>query len=195
MSLNPYAPPAAIPEPNWPWRIRATFHELKQILLLGPLVGAGVGGLLNIVNGYVSPYYFSRVMDWEDHIWLRSILQGMLEGLFYGLGNVLLFMAVATFFSRVRIEMSVVYRVLLIIAALVIVCWTFGGIIFVIDSHLASSGWGHSYAWVMGSIAGAVYGSPLCTLVGIAILVHYQRRRVCQEIIESDRTISSLKNA
>lgn len=58
----------------------------SKLTFLSIFIGGFIGGITNIINGYISPEYFRRVMNWEfQNIWTASIAQGIFEGLLYGL--------------------------------------------------------------------------------------------------------------
>lgn len=169
---NPYAPPLADPVALKRQARRKTFRQLWPILILGPLVGAVVGGLINSINGAVSPDYFAWVMDWEDNIWLRSILQGMLEGLAWGLGNAIVFLMAALFFVMDEVRLAQILRLIGAIASAVIVLSFIAAFIsavhFFVDplssqlyvENRISFGGAINFAWVKGSILGACYSGP-----------------------------------
>ena len=186
---NPYASPLADPVALKRQARLKTLRQLWPILILGPLVGSAVGGLINSINAAVSPDYFSQVMDWENNIWLRSVLQGMLEGLVLGLGNAIAFLVAALVFVMDEVTLAQLLRLTAAIAIAAFLLTLVTATASVMLSNLIPDFWPIynpnwssaeeriRYAWVKGSIEGAYYAAPFIVLLGLVWLVRQQARQ------------------
>ena len=143
--------------------------------------GAVIGASTNAINGAVSPLYFRNIMRWNDveHIWRASIAQGILEGLIYGIVFSVIFTLVVGRVSRTRCSFTFAFRHLLAIFAAVYCCWVAGGIVAVGLASLSPEFYRSTfirvpdafgpmlrYAWVGGSIWGAMIGGVLAAVIG-----------------------------
>jgi MFS family permease len=181
---NPYASPLADTVALKRQARRKTFQQLWPILILGPLVGAVVGGLIDAINAAVSPDYFNSAMDWED-----CILRGMLEGLILGLGNAVAFLVFALVFLMDRVTLKQLMRLIAAIAVaaflLTVVAATASVMLSVMipdwwpiyDGNWRSPDARMRYAWVKGSIDAAYFGAPMCVLCGFVWLIRQQARQ------------------
>ena len=143
--------------------------------------GAVIGASTNAINGAVSPLYFRNIMRWDDveHVWRASIAQGILEGLIYGVAFAVVFTLVVGRVSRARCTFTFAFRHVLGIFAAVYGCWAVGGMIAIGLASLSPeffqktfigvpevSGPMLRYAWVGGSIWGAMFGGLLAVVIG-----------------------------
>lgn len=146
--------------------------------------GAFIGATTNAINGAVSPTYFVNVLGWTDveNVWRASIAQGVFEGLLYGVVLSLAFTFVVGIVSRVRAPYGFALRHILAMVCGVYVCWALGGVLatglaalspdFYRETFLGvpeERGEMLRYAWVGGSIWGAMSGGPLAVVVGSVV--------------------------
>ncbi len=158
--------------------------------------GAVVGGSTNAVNGAVSPLYFREVLGWQDvaNVWRASIAQGVFEGLLYGVVFALVFTLVVGIVSKARCPYGFAARRLLGIVAAVYACWVAGGLVAMGLAWLSPEFYRQAfigvpedfgpmlrYAWVGGSIWGAMLGALLALPIG-SILFAARWRRLQQGI-------------
>ncbi len=153
--------------------------------------GAVVGASTNAVNGAVSPEYFRNIMRWHDveQVWRASIAQGIFEGLIYGVIFSVVFTLVVGIVSRASCPFPFAFRHLLAMVVAIYCCWAAGGIVAMGLATLSpefyrstftgvpdSSGPMLRYAWVGGSIWGAMFGGLLSVVVGsILFAVRWHR--------------------
>ena len=145
------------------------------------LGGAVIGASTNAINGAVSPDYFRNIMQWHDveQIWRASIAQGIFEGLIYGIMFSVVFTLVVGLVSRARCPYPFALRHLLAIVVAIYCCWAAGGLIAMGLAILSPEFYRSTfvdvpnalgpmlrYAWVGGSIWGAMFGGLLAVVIG-----------------------------
>ena len=175
----------------------ATTSNTRSIALLAiaaTAVGAGgfIGATTNAINGTVSPTYFQSIMSWDEveHIWRASIAQGIFAGLIYGLLFSFVFTLVVGKVSKAQCTYAFALRQLLTIIAGVYCCWVVGGLIAIGLAALSPEFFQRTfirvpeqhgdilrYAWVGGSISGAMAGGVLALVIG-SILFAVRWRQV-----------------
>jgi len=129
----------------------------------------------------VSPEYYRNIVRWNDvqDIWRASIAQGILEGIVYGVMFSVVFTLVVGIVSRARCSFSFACRYLLTIVFAIYCCWVIGGLLAMglatlIPDFYRSAFIGvpdtlgsmMRYAWVGGSILGAMFGGLLSIVIG-----------------------------
>ncbi len=154
--------------------------------------GALIGVSTNAVNGAISPDYFRGVMRWHEieAIWRASVAQGLIEGLVYGVVFSAIFTAVVGRVSRVRCPTSFALSHLAGIVGAVYCCWVLGGAIAVGIAAWSPEFFRKTfvgvpeevgpmlrYAWVGGSVWGAMLGGVLAVVVGSFLFGTRWRRR------------------
>ncbi|MEN1681256.1 MAG: hypothetical protein AAGJ46_16835 [Planctomycetota bacterium] len=176
----------------------ATTHEqssnpIALILIAGACVLGGglLGALTNAINGAVSPEYFRNIMRWDDvqSIWRASIAQGIFEGLIYGTLFAVVFTLVVGLVSRARCPFAFAGRQLLVILASLLGCWAAGGVLAMGLATLSPEFYRNAfigvpdafgpmlrYAWVGGSIWGAMFGGLLAAVIGSIVFAAKWRR-------------------
>jgi hypothetical protein len=160
--------------------------------------GAVIGASTNAINGAVSPSYFRNVMRWHDveHLWRASIAQGIFEGLIYGIMFSVVFTLVVGRVTHARFSFTFAFRHLLAIVAAIYCCWVVGGIIGMGLAMLSPEFYRNTfmgvphpfgemlrYAWVGGSIWGAMFGGLLAAVIG-SLLFAVRWRRLQSENAE-----------
>lgn len=161
--------------------------------------GAVIGASTNAINGAVSPLYFRNIMRWQDveNIWRATIAQGIFEGLVYGIMFSVVFTSVVGLVTRARCTFSFAFRHLLAIIGAIYCCWVAGGLIAMGLATLSPEFYRNAfigvpsgfapmlrYAWVGGSIWGAMFGGLLAVVIG-SILFAVRWRRSQREDAES----------
>ena len=160
--------------------------------------GAVIGASTNAINGAVSPLYFRNIMRWQDveNIWRATIAQGIFEGLVYGIMFSIVFTSVVGFVTRARCTFSFAFRHLLAIVVAIYCCWAAGGLIAMGLATLSPEFYRRAflgvpddfapmlrYAWVGGSIWGAMFGGLVAVVIG-SILFAVRWRRAQPENAE-----------
>ena len=145
------------------------------------VAGAVIGASTTAVNGAVSPEYFRNIMRWDDveNIWRASLAQGILEGLVYGVLFAMVFTIVVGRVSSGRCTLGIALRYLIPIVLAIYVCWAIGGVLAMGLATLSPEFYRRAfigvpgafgpmlrYAWVGGSIWGAMFGSLLAIVIG-----------------------------
>jgi hypothetical protein len=161
------------------------------------LGGAVIGASTNTINGVVSPEYFRNIMRWHDveQIWRASIAQGIFEGLIYGIMFSVVFTLVVGLTSRARCSYPFALSHLLAIVAAIYCCWATGGLIAMGLATLSPEFYRSTfigvpdafgpmlrYAWVGGSIWGALFGGLLSVVIGSILFAVRWRRLESQQV-------------
>jgi hypothetical protein len=181
MDINPYESPKAVSRTSHsPPRI----SSLLLVLPTGMLLSALLGAITNAINGFVSPHYFSIVMGWPNDasLWARSIFQGALEGLAYGLFFSVIFTSVAGFVSRFRLRYREAMPYVFAVCTGALATWLMGGLIgwtwACLDPRSYRSRFpdlphegAAQFGWVGGSIWGIVYGGFFVVIIVTATFV------------------------
>lgn len=160
---------------------------LIPCVVAGLLIGAILGALTNMINGFVSPTYFVSVMRWDhlESVWRASVVQGTIEGTVYGAVFSALFIAFALRHCNYNCRISVALRYLVGIAAATFCCWVAGGIIGIMTAAISPEFWRETfvgvpenyqetlaYAWVGGSIQAGVFGGLATVGLGVMVFRH-----------------------
>jgi len=160
--------------------------------------GAFIGASTNAINGAVSPLYFRNIMRWQDveDVWRASVAQGILEGLIYGIMFSVVFTSVVGLVSRARCSVKFAFRHMCVIVLAIYCCWAIGGLFAMGLATLSPEFYRNAfigvpdgfapmlrYAWVGGSIWGAMFGGLLAVLIG-SVLFAIRWRRVQHEEAE-----------
>jgi hypothetical protein len=163
-------------------KTKHTVNSAKAALL-SVLAAAGIGASTNAINGALSPEYFRVVLGWDfPGIWAASIAQGIMEGGLYGVIFAVVVLLALLVFRR-RIGWPVIRLHVLKAMGLVYLAWLVGGGIGLLLACISPDFYRHHfgllglkmgpllrYAWVGGSIRGAIYGgllSAIITAIGI----------------------------
>lgn len=187
---NPYASPRSLTVDDIPISPRLTTRRMIALTGIGLIAGAALGSITNSVNGALSPQYFRDVMDWYgSNIWISAVGQGALEGAIYGLAYVLIFIALIAGISRRRCGFRTAIRYVGLTFSLAFTFWLLGGAIAVAFARLFPNlcdpvffgdqyTWPAlvCYAWVRGSIWGAVFGGLFSVLITNVIYTLRHRR-------------------
>ncbi len=161
------------------------------------LAGAVLGALTNAVNGAVSPAYFVAVLGWEDvqDVGRAAIAQGIFEGLMWGVAFAIAFTLVVGIVSRAACPYRVAVRYLAAVVLAGFGAWLLGGLLALGLAALSpeffrmnfrdvpeDSGEMLRYAWVGGSIQGAILGGVIASIVTLIVFsVRWRRRRAAAE--------------
>lgn len=145
------------------------------------LGGACVGGTTNAINGAISPLYFRTIMRWEhtESIWRASVAQGVFEGLLYGCVFAVVYTSVVSLTTGGTCPFRVAFRQILGILIYIYGIWALGGMLAIGLAILSPEFYretfygvpdSHSemlrYAWVGGSIWGALFGGAVTLIFG-----------------------------
>ncbi len=159
--------------------------------------GAVIGASTNAVNGVVSPDYFRNVMRWHDieNIWRATIAQGIFEGLIYGIMFSVVFTLVVGLVSRARCSFLFAFQQMLMIVGAIYGCWATGGLIAMGLATLSAEFYRKTfigvpdsfapmlrYAWVGGSIWGAMFGGLMAVVIGSILFTVRWRRSHLQDV-------------
>lgn len=168
-------------------------RPVELILISATVIvgGAVIGASTNAINGAVSPLYFRNVMRWQDvdDIWRASIAQGIFEGLIYGVIFSVVFTLVVGLVSRARCSFKYAFRHMFVIVLAIYCCWAVGGLIAMGLATLSPEFYRKAfigvpddfapmlrYAWVGGSIWGAMFGGLLAVVIGSFLFAILWRR-------------------
>lgn len=187
---NPYASPQSTTVDGVRLPPRLTITRMFALLVVGVAGGAALGALTNSVNGALSPQYFRDVMGWYGaNIWASAVGQGALEGVIYGLAYGVIFIGIIAVASLRRCRFQIALRYVGVTFALAFAFWLIGGAIAVAFAWLFpnlcdSRFFGDDftwpalgfYAWVRGSIWGAVCGG-VCSVFLTNLIYAFRHRR------------------
>ncbi|AKQ45031.1 hypothetical protein TH63_04325 [Rufibacter radiotolerans] len=154
------------------YRKETNYLTILWVAITSVLASGFIGATTNLINGFVSPTYFRNVMGWDfEGIWAASIAQGIFEGLLYGIVFTLVFVATIGFVTKGQSTFSFGFRHLLRVVGFVYLCWVIGGLIAMGLATLSPDFYKRTfinvpedfrkmigYAWVGGSIWGAMFG-------------------------------------
>src|SRR5438445_7699440 len=85
----------------------ARFSTIMFLLLSGIAVGGLFGAVTNMINGIVSPLYYSILLGWQfENIWYTAVLEGIYEGIIYGVIYSALYTIAFTLLIRKRVSYS-----------------------------------------------------------------------------------------
>ena len=169
--------------------------SLQTIFLIAitcVLMGGFIGAVTNMINGAVSPYYFKTTMNWGfQEIWIASVAQGILEGLFHGVLFALIFTTGFGLITKGKADYAFAFKHILRVAIIVMACWTIGGLLAVMLVRLSPEFYrSHfpwtptdvigqmKYAWVGGSIWGEIIGGFLGSLIGLVTVKNNWENKV-----------------
>jgi hypothetical protein len=172
---------------------RTSTKPIALILIAATVIAGGalIGASTNAINGAVSPLYFRNVMGWQDvqQIWWASVAQGIFEGLIYGTLFAAVFTLVVGISSRARCSFSFAVRHLLLMLLAILICWVAGGLAAMGLATLSPEFYQRSfvgvpddfgamlrYAWVGGSIWGALFGGLITLVIGSVLFAVRWRR-------------------
>jgi hypothetical protein len=169
---NPYSAPQAPLHPE-----KFSKSEIWQVLGTGVVLGSALGAATNALNGWIGPTYFAFVFRSNEDLWIKAVIQGILEAGLYGLLNALVFVLIANYFGRGIRSVAVVRRYLISCAVAVLGVWIlggFGGLLFApwIGRHPLYRGPfpaplfdDPDFCWVAGSLNVAVGACWLITII------------------------------
>jgi hypothetical protein len=183
--MNPYeAPQSIVSQPQLPEL------SFRQLALFGCCLGAGLGVLTNTINGFVGQDYFRIFMNYQEQIFFKAILHGIIEGGLYGLLNSILFWCGVKKFHHGRADIQQLKRYFFWLALIVFGMWLLGGFVaaFLLKSQqpliiqelpilqgkvfLEPTG----FWWCLGSLNLAVASSPFCTLIMLVLYLYRNRQ-------------------
>lgn len=162
----------------------SSFFTMIWVALSCIMTGGVIGGTTNAVNGYISPVYFQNILGWDfPGIYFAIVVQGIVEGLIYGLLFALLFIVIVYFILKLDLSYRFFLKYFFKIIVLIYSCWLLGGLIgiglaalspeffqeffyLVPEDNILISG----YAWVGGSITGAMLGGIFGLVIAIVRL-------------------------
>ena len=145
---------------------------------LSVLAAAIIGASTNAINGALSPDYFRAVLGWDfPGTWAASIAQGIMEGATYGVLFAMVVLLALLIFRR-HIGWPAIRLHILKAMGLVYLSWLVGGCIGLLLASISPDLYRQQYvdsalevgallkfAWVGGSINGAMYGGLLSAVV------------------------------
>ena len=160
------------------------YSGIQNIFLLSitcVLMGGTIGAITNMVNGFVSPYYFKTIMNWNfQEIWIASVAQGILEGLFHGVFFAIIFTIGFGMITKGKADYAFALKHIIRIAIIVLCCYNIGGLLAMMLVRLSPEFYrSHfpwtptdvveqmKYAWVGGSIWGEILGGILGLVIGL----------------------------
>ena len=165
--------------------------SLVAVAAMAILAGGIVGGSTNAFNGAVSPQYFRTILHWHhvEDVYRASIAQGIFEGLLNGDAFAIVFTLVVGIVSKCLCPFALAFRFLMGIVGGIFVCWMLGGLIAMGLALLSPEFYRQTfigvpqetgpmlgYAWVGGSIWGAMFGSVFATIAGSILFAIRWRR-------------------
>ncbi len=159
----------------------SSIQNLFFISITCVLMGGLIGAVSNMINGSISAYYFKTTMNWGfPEIWIASVAQGILEGLFHGVLFALIFTTGFGLVTKGKADYAFAFKHIIRIAMIVMICWTIGGLLAVMlvslspEFYRSHFPWTPTdvieqmkYAWVGGSIWGEIIGGFLGSVVGL----------------------------
>lgn len=163
---------------------QSNFLNIFFVTLTCILMGGFIGATTNMVNGFVSPYYFEEIMNWDfSDIWTASVAQGIFEGLLYGVIFSIIFTTGFGLITKGQATYSFALRQLVKITGVVYLCWGIGGLLAMFLAFLSPDIYRHrfqftsndtieiiKFAWVRGSIWGGIIGGLSSAILGIVVI-------------------------
>lgn len=162
------------------------FFVAATCIISGGLIGA----VTNMLNGIISPYYYRATMYWNfEEIWTAAVAQGILEGLLYGIIFSIIFTITFGLVTKGKGTYIFAFQQLLKLMGIVLICWVAGGLlaIFLVNlspdfyrAHFPMTPFNKTemikFAWVGGSIWGAIIGGLLSAVIGIVAIKNNWRQ-------------------
>jgi hypothetical protein len=165
--------------------------SLFTIALMAIGLGGVLGAFTNAMNGAISPRYFRTILGWHavEDVWRAAVAQGIFEGLLYGAAFAIAFTLVVGVVSRGRVSVRFATRHLVLGGAVTLAGWCLGGVLAIGLAMLSPDFYRATfigvpqqttemakYAWVGGSIWGALFGGLLGTVIAsITVAVDWRR--------------------
>ncbi|MDX1962790.1 MAG: hypothetical protein SFX18_06535 [Pirellulales bacterium] len=103
--------------------------QMLGVLLYAVGLGSLIGMITSFINGWLGPAYFHYLMNWNDSIIIRAVIQGAIEGAIYGGINGFVLGGVVFFWCGGIANPKVLKRYVLMTAIAVSVIWLVGGIL------------------------------------------------------------------
>jgi hypothetical protein len=166
---------------------------LVAVALAAVAMAALLGAATNAVNGSLSPLYFRNILQWHhvEDVRRAAVAQGIFEGALYGMAFSFVFTLVVGIASKARATLAFSLRHLALAGAIAIACWCLGGAVAMGLATLSPEFYRDmfigvpservemlKYAWVGGSIWGALFGAALSVVVAsITAATDWRRRR------------------
>lgn len=158
--------------------------QSMSIVITCIFAGICIGALSNLINGSVSPYYFQAVMDWHfADIPRAALVQGIFEGLLNGAFLSIIFTAGFFLITKGKSTYMTAAKLIGQIVCITLLFWTLGGLIAMGLATLSpdfyqsmfpltpsNPGEMLHFAWVGGSIWGAMIGSIIAITSTLVIL-------------------------
>jgi hypothetical protein len=145
-----------------------------QVFLGCIILGIFMGMSTNMINGPISPRYFNTILRWNlsaSETWARAILQGFLEGLVYGALIGLIYTCFFIARTGLKGKYSLFYNSFFTLIKVIYGCWASIGVLAITLALLCAETYNNTiigvpkdllprigYAWVGGSIWGAIIG-------------------------------------
>lgn len=163
---------------------QSSFLTILFVALTCLLSGGLIGAVTNMINGTVSPFYFQAIMNWDfPGIWAASVAQGIFEGLLYGGIFSIIFTISFGLVTKGLATYSFALKQLVKIIIVVFSCWVIGGFFAMFLATLSPDFYkSHfpltptdniemiKFAWVGGSIWGAMIGELIGAILGIVFI-------------------------
>ncbi len=162
------------------------FSLLRILLVALTCICAGgfIGAITNMINGFVSPFYFQAIMNWDfTNIWVASVAQGIFEGLVYGVIFSIIFTTGFAIITKGQAPFKFAFKQLLKIIGIVFICWIIGGLLAMFLATLSPDFYkSHfpmtptdkigmiKFAWVGGSIWGGMIGSLISAILAVVVI-------------------------
>lgn len=156
------------------------------LFICGVLLSIICGGVMNVINGVVSAPYFQWIFyypggspNWSSkELYWHTIMEGLREGMWFGIGMSALFMLFAACSSKGSSGFVFSIRYLPKIASVAFLCWVIGGIVGIVAgillpdllSFVINLGGSridrYRLLWVMFSIWGVYLGNIVALILG-----------------------------
>ncbi|MEM7161623.1 MAG: hypothetical protein AAF487_04205 [Bacteroidota bacterium] len=166
---------------------------LLFLLMIG--IGGAIGATTNAVNGRVSEAYFRNVMAWDfEGIGIAAIFQGLFEGLIYGFILGMIFTIGFAIITRKKAAWDFAKKQVNKIIFTIYTSWITGGLIAILLAFTLPEMYDNAfigvpeaslpraaYAWVGGSIWGAMFGGLFAVIYGL-MRTHHEWKKMIRKI-------------
>ncbi len=158
--------------------------NLLKIFISCILAGGIFGGLSNMVNSFISPYYFQKIIHLDGQLtWTTAMVEGIRKGLMYGALFALIYSIGSAAITKGAGTYALAMKQLFKAAGFAGICWAVGGLFAILLTSI-NPGFYHKlfpitptdemdmlrFAWVGGSTWAGLIGGLLSAILAVVML-------------------------